>query len=310
MKYPTLVTLSVIFFFSQNTYSLDIFEDESVYWNQGRNTYLKYDEQDSSITGSNDHPIKLKKDDIRYALESLQIWDQDKLELNESLPPVFSIKQVTILGQQLAKGLAKAKPDQDILFAVEKRKERLLGLKTSVYYTAGRAFYKDGKLNIIIGDYEKPRQEGYEKAYDPTEVGIVKYYFLHGSRNSQQKFDKQTVKVVGIENKLVKKRARNDWFIIDVKKSSETYLALKEERENPKTARDKQFEIEAAKMAKERREMRIEMARIRKEMKEGGSASSGSSVEQRLENLDKLRDKGLVTDDEYKSKREEILNDI
>ena len=179
-----------------------------------------------------------------------------------------------------------------------------------MFYVSGRAFYKDGKLNIIIGEYDKPRQEGYEKAYDPTEVGIVKYYFLHGSRNSQQKFDLNTVKVAGIENKLVKNRVRKDWFVIDVEEAADNYLALIKERENPKTTRDKQFEIEAAKLAKERREMRLEMARLRKEMKEGGGASSGSSVEQRLENLDKLRDKGLVTDDEYKSKREEILNDI
>ena len=219
--------------------------------------------------------------------------------------------EIAELGQQLSKGLRNAKPNQDILFALEKRKDRLFGLKTNILYVAGRAFYKEGRLNIIIGDYDRPRLEGYEKAYDPTEVGIVGYSFLHGSRNSAQKFDENTIKIAGVENKVIKKRLRKDWFLIDVNQASQTYLAIKQQKENPTSARDKQFEIEAAKLAKERREMRLEMARLRKEMKEGGSSSSSAlTVEERLENLDKLYNKGLISEDEFKAKREEILNDL
>ena len=72
MIYRNILFISVLLFPFTGLYALDFFEDESVYWNQGRNTYFKYDKQDSSITGSNDHPVELKKDDIRYALESLQ----------------------------------------------------------------------------------------------------------------------------------------------------------------------------------------------------------------------------------------------
>ena len=51
------------------------------------------------------------------------------------------------------------------------------------------------------------------------------------------------------------------------------------------------------------------MARIRQEMKENKNTSS-TSIEERLENLSTLRQKGLISDEEYEKKRIEILNDI
>ena len=312
LKFTQFTTFFIMLISSLSAYSLDILEDKDVYWNVGRNVYFKFDKQDSKATGRNDHPVELSSKQIKTAMESIQIWEKDDLELAEETPPVFTEKQTSLLGQHLAKGLKKAKPDQDILFVLDKRADRLFGLKTDIFYVAGRAFYKDGKLNIIIGDYDRPRLEGYEKAYDPTEVGIVGYNFLHGRRTaSDDQFKENTIKVSGIENKVVKKRVRKDWFMIDVETASEAYLAVKRAEDDPRTPSDKQFEIEAAKLAKERREMRLEMARLRKEMKEGGgSSSSALTAEQRLENLQQLKEKGLITDDEYAVKREEILNDL
>ena len=67
--------------------------------------------------------------------------------------------------------------------------------------------------------------------------------------------------------------------------------------------------LEKAKLAKERREMRLEMARIRQEMKKNKNTGS-TSIEERLENLSTLKQKGLISDEEYEKKRIEILNDI
>ena len=313
ISYSYILSLMLMLITSA-TSAVEFFEDENVYWYQGRNIYFKYAEQDSSKTGKNDHPANLDDKQIRAALQSLEIWEKDALELNEPLEPVFTIKQTAIIGQQLASGLKKAKSDQDILFALDKKEEKLFGLKTKVSYVAGRAFVKDGMLNIIIGDYNRPRLEGYEKAYDPTDLGIVAYPFLHGRRSEQEgTFDVNTIKVDGIENMVVNKRMRKDWFVIDVKTASDTFLALKKQRENPKSSTDKKFEAEAAKLAREQREMRLEMARMRKEMKEGGgngSEAAALTAEERLENLDKLYNKGLISDEEYAEKRKEILSDL
>ncbi len=64
-------------------------------------------------------------------------------------------------------------------------------------------------------------------------------------------------------------------------------------------------------MARERRQMRIEMARMRKEMKELSSDPvSDKSPEERFTTLEQLREKELITQEEYESRRREILNDI
>ncbi|MDZ7736952.1 MAG: SHOCT domain-containing protein [Gammaproteobacteria bacterium] len=75
--------------------------------------------------------------------------------------------------------------------------------------------------------------------------------------------------------------------------------------------------LEAARMKKEQRELKLEMARMREQMKslgEGGGgeagAAGGKTVEERMATLDKLREEGLISDEEYAAKREEILGDI
>jgi len=57
--------------------------------------------------------------------------------------------------------------------------------------------------------------------------------------------------------------------------------------------------------------MRTEMARMRKEMKDLSSdTASIKSLEERFIILEQLRKKELITQEEYESRRQEILNDI
>ncbi len=314
IQFITLFIISQLLL-SSNTFALDLFgEDEDVIWEVGKNVYFKYAEQDDSKFGKNDHPAKLDVKDISLALESLEIWQKETVGSDEEPEFVFTFKQSRYLGEYLAKGLRNAKPEQDIIFALDKKSDRLFGLKTDTFYVAGRAFYKEGKLSIILGDYDRPRLEGYEAAYDPTHVGIVKYQFNHGSRSGNflgTPFDKAVIKIPGVENKKFKK-SRRDWFVIDVKLAAESYIAIKQARENPVTQRDKQFEIESAKLAKERREMRLELARIRKQMKEsdGTNGQQGLSIEERLKKLDGLKQQDLISESEYDQQRNKILEEL
>ncbi len=94
--------------------------------------------------------------------------------------------------------------------------------------------------------------------------------------------------------------------------TTKAYLAEMEAIRNPTTRNDRQLQIEAAKLARERREMRAEMARMRKEMKQinSGSGSSSKTPEERIATLDQLLTKELITQEEYDIRRAEILNDI
>jgi hypothetical protein len=59
--------------------------------------------------------------------------------------------------------------------------------------------------------------------------------------------------------------------------------------------------------------MRAEMARMRKQVKDienNKAPVSVKSIEERMATLDQLLGKKLITQEEYDSKRQDILNDI
>ena len=223
--------------------AIDLFKEEDAIWRKDRNEYIKYAQQDESYFGNNDHPVELDEEQIRTALESLRIPEKQKAASEEGQISVFTDIQIELLSQNLAKGLTQAKPNQDIIFALEKKNDKLFGVIKNRLFVAGRAFYKDKKLNIIIGDYDRPRDKGFEAAYDPTRVGIVKYHFDHGRRSrGSEEFKKFVIRVQGIENKQLKDALRNDWLVIDLKLVSEASV-LKAEMQKQEEMERKREEL-------------------------------------------------------------------
>ena len=290
-------------FLSGSVFAANFFEDEDVIWEAGKNVFIKYAEQDNSNFGKNDHPIVLKIEEISKALGALKILENDPSDSAQEQQSVFTIDQIDMLSQNLAKGLAKANPNQDISFALEKSSRKIFGLKPNRLFVAGRAFYKDEKLNIIIGDYDRAADQGFEAAYDPTHVGIVRYHFDHGRRTKSSKgLKKPIIAVQGVENKQLKETQRTDWLVIDLKLVSE------------------------ASDLRARMHKTEEQARKREELKEllaseevnpshptaaaPVPATPTRSFEERLTTLNQLRDKGLISDEEYAMKRKQILQDL
>ncbi len=307
-----IFTLFLTVFFSSTTFAVDIFEKEKgVLWERGYNHYIKYEKQDSSSFGKNDHPIDLDEKEIILSLRSLEFKEQKFLS-GETINAVFGYRQIELLGEYLSKGLRNAKPEQDIIFVLPGSSKSLLIL-TKKSFVAGRAFYKEGKLNIIIGEYDLIRNAAVEKVIDPADKGNMNYSFNHGSRSKKSnKFTGSIIGVPGVTQNNIKGKLRQDWLIIDVKLAAEAYTAKRRDIENPSLKQDQALKVEAAKMAKQRREMRAEMARMRKDMEQRtkDSYSSGKSIEERISTLDQLLEKELISKDEYAVKRKEILNDI
>lgn len=285
-------------------------DDEEIIWERPPNNYFKYVEQDDSKFGKNDHPVNLDEEDIIDALTALEFTDTSILG-SETITPVFSYSQIRLLAEYLSTGLSKAKPDQDIIYAIGGSSKKLL-LLTRKSYTTGRVFYKEGKLNIIIGEYNFMRSDAMEKEIDPSGRGYVNYVFKHGNRTKKSNaFKESIVGITGVVQKAIKGKPRPDWIEIDIKLAAEAYIAKKQEKNNPGTNQDRALKIEAAKLAKQRREMRAEMARLRKDMsKQNTAASTTRSIEERIKTLDELLAKELISKDEYAVKRKEILNDI
>lgn len=307
-----LVLFSLCVSISLISFSSAVFaKDDIVYWKSGLYQYFKYAEQDSSKFGNNNHPVELKVDEIVNSLKALEFTEK-QIFGNETIKSVFTTSQANLLGKQLANGLKDAKPGQDIIFVLVGTNPKLLVLKQK-YFLAGRAFYQDGKLNIIIGEYNLPRNDELERVYDPGDNRAVSYSYNYGRRSKQSnKFKGTIITVPGFENKKTAKKFRRDWFMLDVTLASQAFLAEMEAIRNPISNNDRQMQVEAAKLSRERREMRAEMARMRKEMKQinSGSGSSSKTTEERITTLDQLLTKELITQEEYDIRRKEILNDI
>ncbi len=287
-------------------------DDDDVIWQAAPNNYLKYSEQGVSSFGKNEHPVELDEKDFTNALKSLVFLDKSFIQ-GEVLTQVFSISQIRTLSQEVLKGLKNAKPEQDIIFVLPGSSKKMFIL-TKKSFIAGRIFYKEGKLNVILGEYNLERNEAFEKVLDPGDTEVIAYNFNFGNRaKSSNRFKANIIGVPGVEQKNVKGNLRKDWFVIDIKLAAKSYLAEKNKKETPTTNAEKELQRQSAQIAKQRREMRAEMARMRKQMEEKSSSSGGASaktIEERITTLDQLLKKELITQEEYNSKRKEILGDI
>jgi hypothetical protein len=292
--------------------------DEDLY-KSGLNVYVRLTEKESGAP-PNEHPVTLNSKEIANALLALEVWEKkgffsDLFSKEDGPQRVFSESQAGTLGLYIAEGLRKATPGQDIVFTLARHESGFLKIRETTY-TAGRAFYADGRLNVILGDFARPIDRFQERAYQSSGISEVRYYFSHGKRSKASDFKFSVMPKAGIELAQVGGKARSDWFRIDVPTASATYMAELQqagegEEADPKASAAVQ--AEAARLAAERRELRLEMARMRKEMRELSGGEGGDrarSVEERMQTLNALYEKKLITTEEYEAKRKEILGDI
>ncbi len=280
----------------------------AILWESGLSLYIKIDNQDEAKQ-ANSHPVNLDAEMIDNSLRLLKIWDKNFYEEGDA-ERVFSINQSRLLGKHIAEGLKLAKPNEDIVFSLASMKKGALGA-SEPKFMGGRAFFLNNELNIIIGDYDRPRDKGMEAAVGSSGVTEIKYHIKVGKRNKASKFNKNMIKVDGITNVKINSKTRKDWFTLNLDKTKIVVFNERElkRRSSKEYKQEKLFKDEAAKLAKERREMRLEMARLRKEM--GGNKSSDvESIEERLKKLKDLMDKELISKEEYDKKKTEILNEI
>ena len=281
-------------------------------WKSGSNLYIRLTDQDKSkkeVTPPNQHPVELDPGRITNALEGIEAWTGGGFFKKKQRKTLFSLQQSRLLGQFIATGLSKARPDQDIVFVLA-RSEKKYKVIQNRGYTGGRVFYLDGKLHIIIGDFDHEGdrfKETVERSHGITET---KQYFKHGRRAKSVGFKGSIVGMAGVEPHVDGKKTRRDWIEIDLEQAASVYLAQKTAQAPQETVTSAAMQAEAARMARERREMRLEMAKMRKEMKSSNGDSSPRTIEQRLATLQDLRDKELISAEEYQQKREQILGDI
>jgi len=258
----------------------------------------------------NDHPVKLDAIEVEQALSSLLLWIEGGILRNEESTVVYPRKQAALITKDIVDGLSKAAPDEDVTFNVRGYSDSLLAVVRVREWTTGRVFYRDGKLNLIIGEHRK-RIDKAKKNVEGA-FGVIDdfrdVHFQVGSRHHQGKMKGRIVTTEGVESGGAE---RPDWVMIDVAKAALAYR----EAQVPADVRKEETRAKAAaaKLTIERRQMREEMARMRKELQEmqksQGSASL-ESLEERIGKLQQLKEKGLISDDEFLQRKEQILGEI
>jgi hypothetical protein len=291
-------------------------EPEGTYLMEGGRQYVKIVKREEGAGPANDHPVELSAEQLRTVLGAITIQHTGGIitEKQEALP-LFSTSEVGTLSAYLSRGLERVKPEEDIIFVVAGAHESLISKERKG--TSGRVFYQGGKLNLILGDVQKSMSGSVEQRQKNLAAGCGECPveerldpFRIASRDKKGKLAEPITLMTGLEFGKVDGKTRGDWLMLDVPK---VVAAIEKQRNKLSPAAEKaqrEARIEAARARAERLQMREEMARMRKEMQESGGATSAASVEERIATLDKLREKGLISPEEYESRRKEILNDI
>lgn len=299
----------------------------AVLWNDAEYGYVHI-EKAVGAQEPNDHPIAFTPEQIQLALSELQFQQGEKKP-----KPLFTEAELKDISVPIAEGLARAEPDQDITFAATGRPGGVLNLLTERSVTTGRVFYKNDRLNIVFGLI----RESFEDQFRAT--GVLRP-FTPGSRQAPL----ETTKVTVLPAKGVDYAAaeRKDWIqmapyawsekpveetlpagipaapVAGVSPPASAHTATAASAANaPSAAVSTAPVVTRPPVAPTARSPSTVTSSA------SGSSSAGSSAvateseeayygrfEARLKTLRKLREQGLITEQEYQQKRRAILEEL
>jgi hypothetical protein len=254
---------------------------DKIIW-QSREQFVAIEKQDGAGTAANDHPAKLSSDQLRSMLESPETTDTDK---NKPLP-VFNEPEREILVEMLRDGLSLAGPKEDVTFAVIGQFPALMGLARERKVTTGRVFYRGGELNIIFGMLHRDFKDNEDRRLVP---------FVPGSRARPAELGGR---ISAAANLLDFSMKRGDWIVFSP-------ASIGAAPGMPGESATPAMKPEQA----ERRPPETDTSR-KQESKPVKSDRRVRTVEERLMLLIELRNKKLITEEEYRTKRLEILNEL
>lgn len=246
-------------------------------WKAG-DQYVAIEKQDQP-TGTaiipNAHPLDVPADRLRSALGSIEV----RLPGNDRNVQLFSEPELAVLTGNISKALAKAGPDEDVTFVVIGHHAAVMGLFKERRLTAGRVFCRDGEINIIFGDLLRDVKENEDRRLYPI---------LPGSRSSSAPRNWElTVKTGEIFS-----MKRPDWITFPIMGPAVSVGIPGVPQETGATGTGVKPVTPA-------------LPSLQKP-----APAAKKSIEERLMLLNELRDKKLITDEEYRAKRLDILNEL
>ncbi|MBP1752051.1 MAG: hypothetical protein H6Q57_887 [Geobacteraceae bacterium] len=263
-------------------------------WRSGQQN-VKIERQDTKSNGPNDHPIVLDPDQVKGALAALEV----RLKPNARPIPVFTSQELETLGKQLSDGIAQAGPDQDVTFAVVGQRKALYGFAKERVMTTGRVFYREGKLNVIFGNMVENIGQ-----YDGTSAKplTTQNPVFQGSRTKP--VSRSWALEAGTDMRFYAgaDMVRSDWVVLDLASmAAHQALGMKPAKEEPAVVQGPTpVPVEQAPVA-------VQPAQPVQTVQ---PPKTSKTIEERLRILDELKRKKLITEQEYKAKRANILSDL
>lgn len=219
----------------------------------------------------NDHPVEISGAQIEALLANIQV----KPENGDEPIPLIPAKQLTELSIIVAQALGDAKPDEDVVFHSFQKAGSWFG--SSRRATTARVFYRDGALNLIFGDLDDFYSEQIDRSLQPLEPGY---------RNKLSELGGKLVASPQIA--FVDDRA--DWIRIDTTSiATVPPVAQSPASVSPATVSPPNTPATAAQAGQTSQDPRW------------------AQLEERLLILDGLRRKGLITEEDYETKKQELL---
>lgn len=186
--------------------------------------------------------------------------------------PLFTDLELKVLEEALASGLRQAGPDEELTFAVFGYHPALMGLAREAKVTTGRIFLREGRLNLILGIVQREAKDHEDRRLHP---------FVAGSRLKPSTLAGGIVPAPdGVPFTL----KRGDWLVFDPAASVPS--------DEPAPAAP----------------ATTPAPRPPEPQKKGERPARG--IEERLRILIDLKEKQLITEEEYRAKRREILDGI
>ncbi|GAB3677087.1 SHOCT domain-containing protein [Salinisphaera aquimarina] len=280
--------------------------------------------QGDAATVRNEHPAAFEPEQLQALLSSLRVTDEDGNAVTLASP-----SRLEKLGAEMSKAFVQAGPRQDVAFSVFRRSGGSIFTATR-RVTSGRAFYRDNTVNIIFGEFDKEFSEFRDLSISPLK---------NGSREGSAGVDTSTLVASGSWHRHGN---RSDWIELpatsDAIESAAAAAPTAIESSSSGAARPLRYGPAASAAASSATApmpaQTTPSVPVPVESPAPAAASSASAsgasaaavgagamaepaanrdwgrIEERLTQLKRLRDKNLITTEDYQNKKDALLQQL
>ncbi len=285
-----IVVLAILVSFCLN---FSLFEKTKWVWHKGEYSYVRVAKPDKGLERL-DHPADISPEQVQKILAGIK-YQRAWINLGELVKAkdydLFTMEEAGIIAPYLSQGLKESNSSQWVDFSLEVHRGQFLVFGED-QVTDGVAFVREGKLNLAFRNIsQKLGQESTPNIVSPLKAYPGSAHLVPGPGQELRKNQKG--------------KQETNWLVIDLKSLSQPAEAAK-----PEVKEEKKPEPE--KVAEPAPAVITQPAAVEKPQgsTEPSHPKSLKSVKERLTELREIFDQGLISEDEYNKKREDILKEL